>query len=228
MPWRCLRVDLLMRKQDLYDTIMEEKRIDIFFVYSYIDAHISVKMADKPISLHTEVADRMRRNPFFNPFLHSKARRRTIFYPLALSVAMAAMLIFFQPEVVHANVVDKVKQWFELPGQVNDLREQYDTTKQRLKEATKQFDEAAQQSQEAIKQIEQYRQSEQQLREENERLIARNEQLAQAISSLQDAEQERADRTRRTWTLIWSAAALVGLYFMSARLFRLLLRSKHS
>ncbi|TMV50824.1 hypothetical protein FE783_09135 [Paenibacillus mesophilus] len=151
--------------------------------------------------------------------------RRTRFRRLVLSIALAVLLIGASPSPAHAGVMDRVKQWFELPGQVDNLREQYDTTRQQLQDATKQMDEAARQSRETI---EQYRESEQRLREENERLAKQNEQLAQAISGLQEAERARSDRSRRTWILIWTAAGLVAMYFVSSRLFRLLLRSKHS
>jgi peptidoglycan hydrolase CwlO-like protein len=150
---------------------------------------------------------------------------RTFPRRLALSIALATILIGASPSAAQAGVMDKVKQWFELPDQVDNLREQYDTTKQQLEDATKQLDEAARQSRETI---EQYREAEQRLREENERLAKQNEQLAQAVNGLQDAESARNDRSRRTWMLIWTAAGLVGLYFLSSRLFRLLLRSKHS
>jgi septal ring factor EnvC (AmiA/AmiB activator) len=155
----------------------------------------------------------------------ASALRRTLVRRFALSIALAVLLIGASPSAAHAGVMDKVKQWFELPGQVDDLREQYDATRQQLDDATKQIDETARQSRETI---EQYRQSEQRLREENERLAKQNEQLAQAVSGLQDAERARSDRSRRTWTLIWTAVGLVGLYFVSSRLFRVLLRSKHS
>lgn len=164
----------------------------------------------------------------YPPYLLNKPAspiRRTSVRRLALSIALAVLLIGASPSPAHAGVMDKVKQWFELPGQVDNLREQYDTTRQQLEDATKQMDEAARQSRETI---EQYRESEQRLREENERLAKQNEQLAQAVSSLQDAERARSDRSRRTWTLIWTAVGLVGLYFVSSRLFRLLLRSKHT
>ncbi|GAA3403053.1 hypothetical protein ACFFNY_05780 [Paenibacillus hodogayensis] len=149
---------------------------------------------------------------------------------LALSIA-ALLMTALAPLPAQANVIDKVKGWMQLPGQVDELRDQYDTTKQQLEDASKQIDEAMRKSQETV---EQYRQAEQQLRLDNERLAKQNEQLAlqnehltQAVNGLQQAEQTRTERSKRTWTLIWTAVILVFLYFVSSRLFRLLLRSRH-
>ncbi|MEF3303951.1 hypothetical protein PV407_12330, partial [Paenibacillus sp. GYB003] len=85
--------------------------------------------------------------------------------------------------------------------------------------------EAERRSQETI---DRYREAEQRLRSENERLAKQNEQLAEAVEALQQAERERAERARRTWTIVWTAIGLVALYFALARLFRLMLRSKQS
>lgn len=151
---------------------------------------------------------------------------------LVLSVGAAVLVAGTHPPSAHAGIADQVSNWFALPGQVDELRDQYDQTKQQLDDVTKQFEETVRQSQETV---DRYQAAEQQLRQDNEQLARQNEQLAkqneqlsQAIDGLQQAEQQRTERSRRMWMLIWTAVGLVGLYFLSSRLFRLLLRSKHS
>lgn len=144
--------------------------------------------------------------------------------PLLLSIIVAAMAAGLFPSGAEAaSIADKIKSWFELPSQVDELKSQYEGTKQQLEDAARQIDEAARQSQESL---EQYRQAEQRLREDNERLAKQNEQLGEAIKALQAAEQQRESRSRRTWTVVWTAIGLVALYFLSSRLFRVLIRSR--
>ncbi|PYI52911.1 hypothetical protein [Paenibacillus flagellatus] len=154
---------------------------------------------------------------------HKGTRSAVSLRAAGYTIAAAVLLLGADPDEAHAGVVDRVKSFIELPGQVDELKEQYDTTKRQLEDATKQLEDVSRQSRDTI---EQYRQTEQRLREENERLARQNEQLAQAVNGLQDAEKQRAARSRRTWLLVWTAAGLVGLYFVTARLFRLALRSK--
>lgn len=186
----------------------------------------------KPISFPSSYKNRIAGSKISFSTSGSGAKPSGCLLRLAFSIVLAAALISFGPSVAQAGVMDKVKQWFELPDQVDSLREQYDATKKQLEDATRQIDETARQSRETIDQyresIEQYREAEQRLREENKRLASQNEQLAEAVTVLQQAEKERSERARRTWTLIWTAVILVVSYFLCSRLFRLLLRSKHS
>lgn len=159
------------------------------------------------------------------PSKSRKSSHRNIFGKIGISAAFAAFLFGSVPSPAHAGVVDRVKDFIQLPGQVSDLKEQYDETRKQLDDAANQLGEVTRQSQETI---EQYRESERRLREENERLAKQNEQLAQAVTGLQNAEQQRADQSKRTWTMIWTGVGLIALYFLISRLFRLVLRSKHS
>ncbi|MBD2864487.1 hypothetical protein [Paenibacillus oceani] len=158
-------------------------------------------------------------------YLIRKSGRRGIWGTFGISAAFAAFLFGSVPLPAHAGVVDKVKDFIQLPGQVSELKEQYDETRKQLDDATNQLGEVTRQSRETI---EQYREAEQRLREENERLARQNEQLAQAVSSLQNAEQQRANQSKRTWTMIWTGVGLIACYFLISRLFRLVLRSKHT
>lgn len=144
---------------------------------------------------------------------------------LALSAVFAFGIAVSHAAPAHAGLLDQVKTFIQLPGQVDELKEQYDNTKQQLEDAANQLDTLARESRETI---EQYRQAEERLLAENESLAQRNEQLAQAVEALLGAERERAARSRRTWTMIWTGAGLIGFYFISGRLFRFLLRSRHS
>ncbi|MDF2721455.1 MAG: hypothetical protein K0Q59_1130 [Paenibacillus sp.] len=155
-------------------------------------------------------------------------RRKTTLGPLALTLVLTAALCAGQPDVAHANVMDKMKQWFQLPSQVDDLRDQYDATKQKLDQATKQLDQTTKQLDEAAQQSREAKEQVQQLVSDNERLAKQNDQLAQAIDDLQSANRQREQRSKQIWAVIGTAIALVAVYFILTRLLRLLLRSKHS
>lgn len=150
---------------------------------------------------------------------------------LVLSSVVATMLwgIFTPPAEA------SLRQLFQLPDQVDQLKKQYDETKQKYNETIERYEETQAQLESAAREryeetrkleqsLEQYRESEQSLRTENHRLAQQNEQLIQAVTDLQQAEQARLDRSRRNWTMVWTGTALIGFYFLSSRLFRLVLR----
>ncbi|WP_127588476.1 hypothetical protein [Paenibacillus koleovorans] len=154
--------------------------------------------------------------------LRSHRLRLTVSAALLFVVACAFSLVM-PPAPAQAGFFDSVKGFFQLPGEVDRLQEQYDATKQRLDEAAKQLDNAAKDSKEAL---EQYKSLEQKLLQENDRLARQNEQLQQAILDLQQSEQERSLKYRRTITMIGTAAGLIVLYFVLGRVMRIVLRSR--
>lgn len=157
-----------------------------------------------------------------------------------LPLAAAALLTFAAPAPADAAWWDI----FSLPGEVNELREEYDNTKTRLEEVTRQSQETIEQyrlqqerlieTQEQMS-LDQERMSQDQERMEsenkrliaqNERLIAQNEELSQAVVSLQRAEEARAKHTARIWSYVYVGLGLVALYLLLGRFLRLFLRSR--
>ncbi|GGD83294.1 hypothetical protein [Paenibacillus nasutitermitis] len=142
-----------------------------------------------------------------------------------LSFACVMLLTGASANVAHAGFVDNVKGIFKLPEEVDELRNQYDSTKTKLEEVTKQSQET----------IEQYRQAGDRLHEENiklmeqnENLAKRNDELSQAVISLQASEEARSAKSKRLWLFIYSGIGLLAFYFLSGRLLRLLLRSRQA
>lgn len=171
-----------------------------------------------------------RHKPIHSPHVGS-VRSQMAGIRLVLSGIVAAMLWGAFTPPAEASL----RQLFQLPDQVDQLKQQYDETKQKYNETIERYEETQAQLESAAREryeetrkleqsLEQYRESEQSLRNENDRLARQNEQLIQAVTDLQQAEQARLDRSRRNWTMIWTGATLIGFYFLSSRLFRLVLR----
>lgn len=120
----------------------------------------------------------------------------------------------------HAGLYDRVKDIFELPGEVDRLKEEYGTVKERYEEAVKQLESARQEA-------EAFRKLQEQLMADNAKLAEQNRQLAGMVEELKAAEEGRAKQSGRVQKLIWTAVALVAGYFVFGRAARLLLRNRN-
>lgn len=132
------------------------------------------------------------------------------------SLSVLLILLFIIPSIASANVF---KDLYNLPGDVGELREQYDETKSQLEAVTRR-------SQETLKQYEESQLQIEQLNKQNEQLLSQNERLADAVISLQQAEEARANKVKLWWRYAYIGIGLLALYFISGRLVRVLLRSR--
>ncbi|WP_019635210.1 hypothetical protein [Paenibacillus fonticola] len=96
-----------------------------------------------------------------------------------------------------------VKVLSELPNDINEIKENYQVTLDRLEEAQGT--------------LEAYRQ-------QNEELMASNKELAATVSALTEAQEVRDAKARKTRIMLITGAALLAGYFILLRVIRVVLR----
>ncbi|GGH38217.1 hypothetical protein [Paenibacillus segetis] len=101
------------------------------------------------------------------------------------------------------DLFNGVKQLTELPSEVNELKENYQITLDKLGEAQATLD---------------------QFQQQNLELIERNKELTATVNALTEAEQAREATSRKTRVLILTGVGLVAGYFILLRGLRLILR----
>jgi FtsZ-binding cell division protein ZapB len=130
-----------------------------------------------------------------------------------LLVPVIFVLIGIYPSHAQAGLWGDIKNGYhtitELPDEVNELKENYQATMIKLEE-TQMMAET--------------------LRKQNEQLIAENslqsKQLSEAMNSIQQADKQKANRTRKIGITLYTGGTLILGYFCSIRILRLILRRK--
>lgn len=146
----------------------------------------------------------------------------------AAGVAAAACLLLWgaQPQTAHAGWVDRVRDVFQVPGEVDKLKEQYNEVKSGYDATLEQLEETRRRAEEAQKLTEEYRKTQEQLLNDNAALAEQNRQLAATLEELKDSEEARARSAARVKRLIWTAVLLVGGYFGISRVARYVMRAR--
>ncbi|WP_055106560.1 hypothetical protein [Paenibacillus ihumii] len=130
-------------------------------------------------------------------------------YIRTISAAFAAVLLIGLLGNSRANAgyfddfLKGVKVLSELPNDVNEIKENYQVTLDKLEEAQGT--------------LEAYR-------EENEKLMASNRELAATVSALTEAQEIRDAKARKTRIMLITGAALLAGYFILLRVIRVVLR----
>ncbi|MCA1292602.1 hypothetical protein LBW89_06185 [Paenibacillus sp. alder61] len=138
-------------------------------------------------------------------------RLRSALTKTALVLPIGAGLLFGpllpMASTAHAGIFSDfyqgAKELSELPGEVNELKANYEMTLDKLSEAEST--------------LESYR-------EQNEALMEQNRELAASVTALTEAQQKREANARKTRILILTGIALLAGYFLLLRVIRLLLR----
>ncbi|WP_372632188.1 hypothetical protein [Cohnella sp.] len=140
--------------------------------------------------------------------------------PTIIRSVLALLLFVSWPLPADANMMDRIRDIYNAPDKVDELREQYEETARTLEEQRQKLTEAE-------SSLESYAAQQQRMREENELYRQQNEELrAQNMlltDRLEQLEQDKADKqaTYRKWiTAIAAAVALVAGYVLSIRLWR--------
>lgn len=128
----------------------------------------------------------------------------------------------------HAGAFSGIKNFFQLPGEVDKLQdnyqqmqEQYEDTRQELESARKQAEDTALKAQQTSEQLlaEQGR-----LARENARLAEENKQLAATLEELKNTDELRQKANKRLRTALYTGAALLAAIFFAGRFTRFALR----
>ncbi|MDF2938392.1 MAG: hypothetical protein K0Q90_3765 [Paenibacillaceae bacterium] len=146
----------------------------------------------------------------------------------AAGVAAAACVLLWgaQPPSAYAGWVDRVRDVFQVPGEVDKLKEQYNEMKSGYNATVEQLEETRRQALEAQKLTEDYRKTQEQLLTDNAALAEQNRQLAVTLEELKHSEEARARQAERIKRLIWTGVLLVAGYFGISRVARYVMRAR--
>ncbi|MBU5673518.1 hypothetical protein [Paenibacillus brevis] len=128
---------------------------------------------------------------------------------LLFVTAVAACSSLYIPAAPHAqggffsDMYQGIKDITELPSEVNELKESYRQTQDKLEEANAT--------------LEAYRQ-------QNEALLEQNRELTESVAALTMAQQVRENQSRKLRIMILTGVLLIAGYFVVLRLIRVLLR----
>lgn len=145
---------------------------------------------------------------------------------MALAGLVAGLMLAAYPGSAHAGFIDGVRSVFQLPGEVDKLKEQYQEVQQGYNSALEQLEETKRQAEEARLRAEEYRKLQDQLVAENAGLAEQNRKLAEMVTELRDSEEARSKRTSQIKSVVWTAVLLVGGYFAVSRIARIVMRAR--
>ncbi|MFD0692788.1 coiled-coil domain-containing protein [Paenibacillus sp. GCM10027628] len=120
---------------------------------------------------------------------------------------------------VHANWLDRVKEIYQLPDNVEQIQKDYESTKQQLEEQKDKLSEAVARSQE----------TENRLIDQNQALQKENELLQERLKTMEQLALDKEARNRKITYTVATAAGLLIFYFIFGRVLRLIVwrRKKH-
>lgn len=151
--------------------------------------------------------------------LHRWFRRSTLLI-IIVATGWSSLYLPAAPQA-HAgyfsDMYKGIKELTELPGEVNELKENYQMTQDKLEEAHATLKETSATLEETSATLEAYRQ-------QNEALIAQNRELSESVTALTLAQQARENQVRKMRTMIITGVLLIAGYFVVLRLIRVLLR----
>ena len=143
-------------------------------------------------------------------------------------VAFMGIALLFPISHAKANVIiDRILDIYQLPGNVENLQRQYEVTKQQYEETKQQFTETKQQMEEQKeKLLETTRkalETEQLLLTQNRLLESNNKVLQERVKVMEQVVQAKDKRFRLYKNMAITLFALLILYFLGGRLFRVLI-----
>jgi septal ring factor EnvC (AmiA/AmiB activator) len=128
----------------------------------------------------------------------------------AIGVLIITVGFMYPMPSAHASWLDRVKEIYQLPSNVEQIQKDYEATKQQLEEQKDKLSEAVRQSQEI----------EDRLLSQNEALKKDNEQLQERLKAMEQVALDKDKRNRKITYMVITAAALVVGYFLLGRVFR--------
>lgn len=130
-----------------------------------------------------------------------------------IKVFVILMILFgfmYPASAVQASWLDRVKDIYQLPENVEQIQKDYEATKQQLEDQKGMLSEAMRHSQE----------TEERLLGQNEALKRENDQLQERLKAMEQVALDKEKRNRKLTYLAVTAALLIVLYFVLGRVFR--------
>lgn len=127
-----------------------------------------------------------------------------------MGVLVIMIGLMYPAPATHASWLDRVKEIYQLPSNVEQIQKDYEATKQQLEEQKDKLSEAVKQSQEI----------QDRLLSQNDALKKDNEQLQERLKAMEQVALDKDKRNRKITYMVITAAALVVGYFLLGRVFR--------
>lgn len=108
--------------------------------------------------------------------------------------------------------LDRFKDIYQLPDNVEQIQKDYEATKQQLEEQKDKLSEAMRRSQE----------TEERLLAQNQALLQENDQLQKRLQAMEQLALDKEARNRKIAYIVSAAIALLVLYFVLGRVVRLI------
>ncbi|NOU93629.1 hypothetical protein GC093_10400 [Paenibacillus sp. LMG 31456] len=145
------------------------------------------------------------------PRVRCRKRIRRMRYGQALITIIIAAALLQPFSAVEAGLLDRVKDIYQLPEQIESIQKGYDATKQQLEEQKDKLAETMRQS----------AQAEERLIAQNKQLQEQNEALQKRIQTMEQTAQDKNALTRKITTIAITAVFLVIGYFVLGRVLRI-------
>lgn len=133
-------------------------------------------------------------------------------YGQAMGILVILIGLMYPAPAAHASWVDRVKEIYQLPSNVEQIQKDYEAAKQQLEEQKDKLSEAVKQSQEI----------QDRLLSQNDVLKKDNEQLQERLKAMEQVALDKDIRNRKITYMVITAAALVVGYFLLGRVFRII------
>lgn len=128
----------------------------------------------------------------------------------AIGVLLIWIGVMFPTTVAQASWLDRVKDIYQLPENVEQIQKDYEATKQQLEEQKDKLSETIRHSQE----------TEEKLLQQNEGLQKENELLQERLKAMEQLALDKENRNRKITNMVIAVVLLIVLYFVLGRVFR--------
>lgn len=153
-----------------------------------------------------------------------QASFRWLRFGQVMITAVITVIFLLPAPVAEANVIDRIKDIYQLPGNVDNLQKQYEATKQQYEEAQTQIEETQKQVEAQKEQlsdaIKKAQETENLLTSQNGQLKLENDALQLRLQAMEKATQLKDKRLRQIKYTGIIIAVLIIIYFLSGRMFR--------
>lgn len=134
---------------------------------------------------------------------------------------LALLLFVALPALpAEAGMFDRIRDIYNAPDKVDELREQYEETARSLEEQRRKLTEAEASLDAYSAEQERMRQENELYRQQNEELRTQNTLLTDRLGQLEKDKADKKAMYRRWMTMIGTAVALIVGYVLSIRLWR--------
>ncbi|WP_079418297.1 hypothetical protein [Paenibacillus ferrarius] len=138
--------------------------------------------------------------------------QRSYIAGIVKGIGLLVILIGFMYPVsaAQASWLDRIKDIYELPENVQQIQKDYEATKQQLEDQKDKLSETIQRSKD----------TEEKLLGQNDALKKENEQLQERLKAMEQVALDKDKRNKKILYMAVTAVLLVVLYFVLGRVFR--------